>query len=135
MKPLILKGSAVFTEFRADALLKALKDALACAGDLTVDSSYVYLLETAGVPDAVTLERACTLLDAAEFAGFSSGFYVTPRKGTISPWSSKATDIFRNCGLDASPRRARHPLSIVSTPADARCRFGAAPAASCCTTA
>jgi phosphoribosylformylglycinamidine synthase len=24
---------------------------------------------------------------------------VTPRKGTISPWSSKATDIFHNCGL------------------------------------
>ncbi len=26
-----------------------------------------------------------------------------PRPGTISPWSSKATDIARNCGLD--PRR------------------------------
>jgi phosphoribosylformylglycinamidine synthase len=29
---------------------------------------------------------------------------VTPRPGTISPWSSKATDILRNCGL-ASVRR------------------------------
>ncbi len=27
------------------------------------------------------------------------GFLVTPRSGTISPWSSKATDIARNCGL------------------------------------
>src|SRR5207248_3349849 len=26
---------------------------------------------------------------------------VVPRLGTISPWSSKATDIARNCGLDA----------------------------------
>ena len=25
--------------------------------------------------------------------------FVVPRLGTISPWSSKATDIARNCGL------------------------------------
>ncbi|MCG2907223.1 hypothetical protein, partial [Escherichia coli] len=24
---------------------------------------------------------------------------VTPRIGTISPWSSKATDIFKNCNI------------------------------------
>ncbi|CAN0426010.1 unnamed protein product, partial [Discosporangium mesarthrocarpum] len=28
-----------------------------------------------------------------------AGFVVVPRPGTISPWSSKATDILRNCGL------------------------------------
>jgi len=32
---------------------------------------------------------------------------VTPRPGTISPWSSKATDIARNCGLDAVERIER----------------------------
>jgi phosphoribosylformylglycinamidine synthase len=30
---------------------------------------------------------------------------VTPRLGTISPWSSKATDIARQCGLEALVRR------------------------------
>ena len=35
------------------------------------------------------------------------GFFVTPRKGTISPWSSKATDIFRNCGLSSVNRVER----------------------------
>ena len=30
---------------------------------------------------------------------------VTPRPGTISPWSSKATDIARQCGLDGLVRR------------------------------
>ncbi len=34
-------------------------------------------------------------------------FYVTPRKGTISPWSSKATDIFRNCSLSSIRRVER----------------------------
>ena len=32
---------------------------------------------------------------------------VVPRPGTISPWSSKATDIARNCGLDAVTRIER----------------------------
>ena len=30
---------------------------------------------------------------------------VTPRLGTISPWSSKATDIARQCGLEGLVRR------------------------------
>ncbi len=32
---------------------------------------------------------------------------VVPRPGTISPWSSKATDIMHNCGLDAVKRVER----------------------------
>ena len=32
---------------------------------------------------------------------------VTPRPGTISPWSSKATDIIHNCGLDKVERVER----------------------------
>ncbi|MEE8321561.1 MAG: phosphoribosylformylglycinamidine synthase, partial [Gammaproteobacteria bacterium] len=34
-------------------------------------------------------------------------FLVTPRPGTISPWSSKATDIAHNCGLDKVVRVER----------------------------
>ncbi len=34
-------------------------------------------------------------------------FLVTPRPGTISPWSSKATDIARNCGLEKLRRVER----------------------------
>ncbi|SFA75528.1 phosphoribosylformylglycinamidine synthase [Azotobacter beijerinckii] len=34
-------------------------------------------------------------------------FLVLPRFGTISPWSSKATDIARNCGLDKIQRLER----------------------------
>ncbi len=32
---------------------------------------------------------------------------VTPRPGTISPWSSKSTDIARNCGLTSIKRLER----------------------------
>ena len=45
-------------------------------------------------------------------AGNESGgvaLFVVPRLGTISPWSSKATDIAHVCGLATrAPHRARH---------------------------
>jgi phosphoribosylformylglycinamidine synthase len=40
---------------------------------------------------------------------------IVPREGTISPWSSKATDIARVCGLDAVQRIERGILYTVSS--------------------
>src|SRR3569623_346499 len=37
----------------------------------------------------------------------TDSFFITPRVGTTSPWSSKATDIARVCGLSAITRIAR----------------------------
>ncbi|MRR52774.1 MAG: phosphoribosylformylglycinamidine synthase, partial [Rhodocyclaceae bacterium] len=43
---------------------------------------------------------------------------VTPRLGTISPWSSKATDIARNCGFDGIKRIERGIAFHAGTGAD-----------------
>ncbi|KAJ2780558.1 phosphoribosylformylglycinamidine synthase [Coemansia javaensis] len=40
---------------------------------------------------------------------------VLPRSGTISPWSSKATDIFRLCGLDAVVARVERGIMYTIT--------------------
>ncbi|KAI8872745.1 phosphoribosylformylglycinamidin [Ramicandelaber brevisporus] len=40
-------------------------------------------------------------------------FLVTPRLGTISPWSSKATDIAHTCGLGKSVRRIERAVAYV----------------------
>lgn len=40
----------------------------------------------------------------------AKGYLVIPRLGTISPWSSKATDIAHNCGLDKVKRLERGVL-------------------------
>ena len=99
MKPLMVWGSAAFSRFRLDALSEKITAALAAAKPVRIEAQFVYLLDVSRQLDAPTLERACTLLGAAASEPASGGFFVTPRKGTISPWSSKATDIFRNCGL------------------------------------
>lgn len=54
-----------------------------------------------------TLSRTATLLEAEGPRRPTDGFFVTPRKGTVSPWSSKATDILHNCGLHEIARVER----------------------------
>jgi len=99
MKPLMVWGSAAFSRFRLDALSEKITVALAAVNPVRIEAQFVYLLDVGRPLDAPTLARACTLLGAAAREPTAGGFFVTPRKGTISPWSSKATDIFRNCGL------------------------------------
>ncbi|MEM9254549.1 MAG: phosphoribosylformylglycinamidine synthase [Pseudomonadota bacterium] len=48
----------------------------------------------------------------------SAMLLVVPRPGTISPWSSKATDIARNCGLDEVQRLERGIAWHFHMPAD-----------------
>ena len=102
MKPILLAGANAFSPFRIDAIKAALAAADPALVGVEVAAKWVYAIEPAteeGV-DSATLEKAASLLNASGGAKASDGiFYVTPRKGTISPWSSKATDIFRNCGL------------------------------------
>src|SRR4029079_2517116 len=42
-------------------------------------------------------------------------YLVVPRLGTISPWSSKATDIAHNCGLAAVKRIERGTVFYVDS--------------------
>jgi phosphoribosylformylglycinamidine synthase len=60
-------------------------------------------------------ERAklATLLEEKP-AGFDAGelFLVAPRIGTISPWSSKATDIAFNCDLEPAIERIERVIAF-----------------------
>ncbi|MGN0853572.1 MAG: phosphoribosylformylglycinamidine synthase [Kiritimatiellia bacterium] len=110
MKPILLAGTAAYSQFRLDALRAALGAGPFALEDVAIAATWVYAIQPEGEgPDAETLSKAGTLLNAvgAEAPLAAGGFYVTPRKGTISPWSSKATDIFRNCGLKGIARVER----------------------------
>ena len=111
MKPILLLGSEAFSPFRLDALKKAMGKLVPGMERVGLRARWVYALEAegeGGVPPE-SLERAGALLNVGSGIGKSgsldavscceTSFYVSPRKGTISPWSTKATDIFRNCGV------------------------------------
>jgi len=100
MKPLMLRGVAACSQFRLDSLAEKIRTLVKDAGHVRVDAHFVYLLDVQKEPDEMMLARIHSLLEAHDVdSPQQEGFYVTPRKGTISPWSSKATDIFHNCGL------------------------------------
>ncbi len=107
MKPLMLQGAPAFSPFRIDALAEKIWQAVKGSEKIQIEAQFVYLLDAQSGLDAQTLARACALLGASGAVAAGGGFFVTPRKGTISPWSSKATDIFQNCGLTSVARVER----------------------------
>ena len=96
---LLLTGECPLSEFRLASLLEALRATGGVPDVASVDARYVFLVDTAAPLMAEVRARTLALLHASDAPLPEGGFFVTPRKGTLSPWSSKATDIFHNCGL------------------------------------
>ena len=99
---LALLGPPALSEFALRKLREPLRlDALY--------AEYVHVLHLAEPLDAAELERAGSLLQYGPQLGLPASLAsrpnavrvatVMPRAGLISPWSSKATDIFHICGL------------------------------------
>ena len=110
---ILLIGSDAYSPFRMDALKEQIAKLDPALGPVKIDAKWVYAIQTNGEAfDVEELQRAATLLNA-EGPCDDADFFVTPRKGTISPWSSKATDIFRNCGLKSILRVERGIRYIV----------------------
>ncbi|KAF0103675.1 MAG: phosphoribosylformylglycinamidine synthase [bacterium] len=98
-----LKGGPALSDFRIDKLLAALKP----AGVAGLVAEYRYFVELAREPDADDLAFLGELLHASPHTPEADVVLVVPRLGTVSPWSSKATDIAANCGLQAVLRIER----------------------------
>ena len=118
---ILLLGSDAYSPFRLDALRAAIAKLDPSLGPVDIDAKWVYALQTAGESfDIDELKRAESLL-CAEGDCCAAAFYVMPRKGTISPWSSKATDIFRNCGLKSFLRVERGIRFLVAPSLSEKC--------------
>jgi len=102
-----LRGGPAVSAFRLDKLNARLA---AIDRSLRVTAAEFWHFADAERP-LVPAERAVLdrLLDYGDPAQPAAGpvRLVVPRLGTISPWSSKATDIARSCGLDAVRRIER----------------------------
>ena len=97
-----IPGPVALSGFRQQKLLADLRDVLAGIDDVT--TRYCYFIDVACQPETAALDRLRDLLlddePVAEIAAAAQQLIVVPRAGTISPWSSKATDIAIACGLD-----------------------------------
>ncbi|MDB6098709.1 MAG: phosphoribosylformylglycinamidine synthase, partial [Gammaproteobacteria bacterium] len=117
-----LFGAPALSKFRLDQLLRALKReeprvrGLAARWVHFVDASRALAERELQVLEKLLTygARDADLRRASESPGGrrsdSHRILVTPRLGTESPWSSKATDIVHVCGLDAVARVERGTL-------------------------
>jgi phosphoribosylformylglycinamidine synthase len=96
-----LRGARALSEFRLAKLLASLQQVH--PGVRGVRAEYWHFVEAAAPPGAAERALLERLLRYGEPAPAEPPrgelFLAVPRLGTISPWSSKATDIARNCGL------------------------------------
>ena len=105
-----LLGGSAFSEFQRQKLTQSL-----CARtglDIQLKARFVYFVECSGLPVTDHLHKLESLLQAKRAEQFpDQGVQlVVPRLGTQSPWSSKATDIARRCGLHEISRIERGTL-------------------------
>ena len=113
---LVLAGPPALSKFRLEKLREGLG-----AGSLYAE--FVHLLQVAEPLEAAERERAEALLrygpelDLPERQG-ELRLTVVPRAGTISPWSSKATDIFHICDLERVVRVERGVRWFSTAPLD-----------------
>ncbi len=99
---IVLEGREALSGFRRSRLLRQLPHASVPPGTRLLDA-HVYFVE-AGRLDAEGRRRLADILEAREVVPRprADTLWVVPRLGTQSPWSSKATDILRNCGVPVS---------------------------------
>ena len=111
---LIFRGATALSDFRISRLSSQLAEHNISLR--TCETNYLYFVELKTLPNEDQMDHLIQLFDADAVMPFPAsnitenflqGQIVIPRIGTISPWSSKATDIIRSCGLTNVVRAER----------------------------
>lgn len=104
-----LRGAPALSAFRRTKLLQQLRTVVpAIKGVYAEFMHFVDLSGELSGQEQEVLERLLRYGPSAEVEPCEGTlFLVVPRPGTISPWSSKASDIAHNCGLAAVKRIER----------------------------
>ncbi len=102
-----LPGAPAFSSFRIRKLVQRIRTAVPEVSGLS--AHFVHFVELEQELSAAQHEVLQQLLAPLSEppAETLHSFWVVPRLGTISPWSSKATDIAHNCGLSSLRRIER----------------------------
>lgn len=104
-----LRGAPALSEFRRSKLLHVLQSELPQVHGLYAEYTHFAQLDGELSSEQRRVLDAILTYGPNQAAEAPAGqlVLVVPRPGTISPWSSKATDIAHNCGLQAVKRLER----------------------------
>ena len=103
---LVVHGETALSDFRIDKKLSSLRTVQPAISG--IQTRYLYFVDLREPLDEGERRILDFLLRSAPAASSGNKEYlVVPRPGTVSPWSSKATDIIHCCGLDKVRRVER----------------------------
>lgn len=98
---LSLSGPQALSHFRKERLQEHILSAT--GHHLDVDAHYLHIVKLNQSLSHQQTEQLSKLLEYGDKTNSTSSYnasvVVTPRLGTLSPWSTKATEILRGCGL------------------------------------
>ncbi|HET9818395.1 MAG TPA: phosphoribosylformylglycinamidine synthase [Rhodanobacteraceae bacterium] len=97
---IVLDGCSALSDFRLDRLNRRI-GALS-QGTRVRGARYVYFVQSDEPLSPALHQRLAEILDATEAPPADASLWVVPRLGTLSPWSSKATDILHHVGIHVS---------------------------------
>ena len=123
---LIFSGTKALSEYRLKQLITQLKTIYPSVNNLS--ARFVHFIDVDAQLSDQEQDKLSNLLsygnDVSDEQIQGQTFLVIPRPGTISPWSSKASEIAERCGLLAVKRIERGVEYIVSsdTPLNSECK-------------
>ena len=104
-----LRGAPALSDFRLEKLLQSIRQKNHSIQSIYAEYVHFADLDQALSPDQTEVLKQLLVYGPQRNAHIPEGtlVLVVPRPGTISPWSSKATDIAHNCGLMSVRRLER----------------------------
>jgi phosphoribosylformylglycinamidine synthase len=94
---IVLDGRSALSPFRLDRLNERL--AAVAPGARVRGARFVYFADVEHPLGPEQHRRLAEVLDAGEGAPLDATLWIVPRLGTLSPWSTKASDILHDIGL------------------------------------
>jgi phosphoribosylformylglycinamidine synthase len=111
---LIYKNISALSPFRSKKLLVQLQALDSGITNVSAEHVHFVIATDLSKPDRQTLQSLLTYDTPYKDNRAGQLLVVVPRAGTISPWSSKATDIAHNCGLTKVQRIERGVAYYIS---------------------
>jgi phosphoribosylformylglycinamidine synthase len=116
-----LDGQSALSPFRLERLNTHL-DALH-RGTRVQACWFVYFIDASAEPEGEQRKRLLEALEAKDGKPDAASLWVVPRLGTISPWSSKATDILHGAGFDVRRVERGTAWQVSGLPAQGDARY------------
>ncbi|MEJ2694807.1 MAG: phosphoribosylformylglycinamidine synthase, partial [Candidatus Thiodiazotropha sp.] len=113
---LILRGAPALSDFRLQKLVRHLGQQLGASIEMAAEYVHFADVDQSLEKDELALLEQLLRYGPTRQVGEpeeGTPLVVVPRPGTLSPWSSKATDIARHCGLERVRRLERGILYSV----------------------